>query len=538
MAASPGTVSPPVIGPVSAQSVRVGQALTFVLMITQTDGDLVTATNVTASTGIVGAWSLVNGLFSYVPSDADYGVRTFSFAAVDKDGTSAPVAVAVSVLKAQKAAVRMTDASGSYTQDFNALATNGTDNVWDNAAEPLEAWYAYANAAAVTAYRTGTGSGTSGGLCAFGASGSTDRSLGSLAANSTIYRYGVAFTNETGMAITNLSVRFTGEQWRVANGATNTLAFDYCVTNGVVPLNLGLWHRVNALCFDSPIVTNASLHAGAVYRAAELAATLSRPIAPGQVVLLRWSDIDDDVGYDHAFGIDDLTVTWATGAMPGAIPVGRAGATENFDEMGPDATAELPFLWRVETRDDAPRLSGAYASASDHTMNANAVANFMSAGCYNFSASAVGDQSVGGLSSSNAAKSVTVSAKFLNATGVPVRRWNVRFAVEKYRNGTVGSAVRLLASTNGMDWTSVGQPTALAPDADTNGYAPDARPGTSVAVERQAVFDASVAAGGTFYLAWQVAASEGSVTADAQALGIDDVQVLPAYPKNSIIMAK
>ena len=534
-AVAPGTASPPVISPVAEQSVRVGQALTFALSIIPTEGDPVTLTNVTASAGVTGAWSLTNGLFSYRPVALDIGSQTFTFTAVDKDGTSAPVAVAVSVLKAQMVAVRMMDSVGSYTQDFNALATNGTDNVWDGAAEPLEAWYAYANAAAVTSYRTGAGSGTAGGLCAFGAGGSADRSLGSLAASSTAYRYGVAFTNETGMALTNLTVRFTGEQWRVANGATNTLTFDYCVTNSVVPLNLGTWHRVSALCFDTPLVTNASQHAGAVYRAAGLAASLKRPIAPGQVVLLRWSDTDD-VGNDHAFGIDDLTVSWAAGALPEAISVGRDGASESFDEMGADATAELPFRWHVEVRDDAPRVSGAYASGSEHTVNVIAAANFTVAGSYNFAASEEGDQAIGGLSSSNTAKSVTVSAKFLNATVQPLRRLTVRYAVEKYRNGTVGSAVWLLVSLNGIDWTPVGQPTSFAADADANGYAADARPGATVGVERQVVFGAPVSPGGIFYLAWQIAAAEGSNTADAQALGIDDVLVLPEYPVQTVIL--
>lgn len=522
--------TPPGIDPVSAQSVRVGQTLTFGLAITPTDGDLVTATNVTASAGVSGAWSLSNGLFSYVPAEADYGSRTFSFTAVDKDGTSAPVAVAVSVLKAVKPAVRMTEANGSYMQDFNTLATNGTSVVWDNAAEPLEAWSAYANAAAITSYRTGTGSATSGDLYSFGsATTNADRSLGSLAGSSTTYRYGVAFTNETGQAITNIAVRFTGEQWRVANGATNTLAFDYCVTNAVVPLNLGVWHRVNTLCFATPAVTNAGQGAGAIYRSAERSASLKRPLAPGQVVLLRWSD-EDDAGNDHALAIDDVSVAWAAGAMPDAIPVGKAGAAENFNEMGSDAVAELLFLWRVESRNDAPRLSGSFAAASDRTANANAVVNFTYAGSYNFSATAAGDQAVGGLSSGTAAKSVTLFGKFRNVTGLALRRWTVRYSVEKYRNGTVSTAVRLLASTDGVTWTAVGDPTAFAADADTNGYAADARPGATVTVERRAGFASAVADGGVFYLAWQISAAEGDVTAGTQALGVDDVTVEPVYP--------
>ena len=536
-AVAPGTASPPVIGPVPAQCVRVGQTLSFVLSITPTEGDPVTATNVAASAGVAGVWSLTNGLFIYSPAAADIGGQTFTFTAVDKDGTSAPVAVAVSVLKAQKGAVRMTDSTGSYSQDFNALASAGTDIAWDNAADPLEAWYAFANAAAITTYRTGTGTAASGGLYSFGAAGSADRSLGSLASSGSAYRFGVAFTNETGQAVTNLAVRFTAEQWRAANGATNTLVFDYCVTNTVVPLSLGLWHRVNALCFDAPVVTNASQPVGAIYRSAVMSAGIARPVAPGQVVLLRWSD-SDDAGNDHAFGIDDLAVSWAAGAMPDAIPVGSTGASENFDEMGADAAAELPCFWRVETRDDAPRVSGGYASGSDHTMNAIASANFISAGSYNFAASHAGDQAVGGLSSSNAAKSVTVAAKFLNATGKPLRRWKVRYAVEKYRNGTVGSAVRLLASLDGADWTPVGQPSAFAADADENGYAADARPGATVGVERQVVMGAPVSAGGVFYLAWQIAASDGNATADTQALGIDDVCVLPYYSNQTVLLVK
>lgn len=310
-ATSGSQTTPPSLDPVSAQSVRVGQTLTFALTVTPTDGDPVTDTNVTASAGVTGGWSLMNGLFSYTPAAADVGSQTFTFTATDKDGTSAPVAVTVSVLKAQKAAVRMATVTGTYTQDFNTLGTNGTAVLWDNAAEPLEAWYAYANAAEIIAYRTGTGSATYGDLYSFGAAGGTDRSLGSLAGSGTTYYYGVAFTNETGQAITNLVMHFTVEQWRVgASAATNTLAFDYCVTNRVLPLNQGVWQSVSALGFDSPVVTNADQLVGAVYASAARSAALASPVPAGAVVLLRWSDVDD-TGNDHAFGIDDLTVVWS-----------------------------------------------------------------------------------------------------------------------------------------------------------------------------------------------------------------------------------
>ncbi len=529
---------PPVIAPVAPQTAHLSETLTFALTITQTEGDPVTATNVSASAGVSGVWGLTNGVFFYAPATEDIGLRTFFFTAMDKDGLSPAMAVPVTVRRARVAALCMADVTGTHTQDFDALASNGTDNVWDNAAEPLEAWFAYANAIALTSYRTGTGSGTAGGLYSFGVNQGGGRSLGSLASSGKTYRYGAAFTNMTGQTITNLAVGFTAEQWRVgASAATNTLVFEYGITNRVLPLDLGVWYRVNALCFKTPRVTNAIQSAGAVYVSNDLSAAIARPVPPGSVVRLRWSDADD-AGSDHAFGIDNLTVTWAAGEVPCALRVGRMGITETFDEMGGIAGAELPFLWRVEVRDDGPRVSGTYADASDHVMNVNTASVFTAAGSYQFSSGTEGDYAVGGLSAAGAAKTVTAYAKFSNAAGVPVRRWTVRYAVEKYRNGLRGCAVRLLASTDGAVWSEVGAPTSFVADADTNGY-PSARcPGLTVVAERQVTFDSPIAQGRVFYLAWQYAATEGDVTADAQALGIDDVQIVPAMAAKNVFLLR
>ena len=318
-AVDPGAASPPGIMSVLPQSVRVGQTLTFALTITPTDGDPVMSTNVTASSGITGAWSLVGGLFRYTPMAGDLGERTFTFTATDKDGASLPMTAEVAVQDAQLPAIRMTAAEGSYAQDFNSLATNGTAVSWDNAADPLEAWYAYANATEVTTYRTGTGSGAASGLYAFGTAGSADRSLGSLAGSGATYRYAVALTNEMAAAVTNLNVSFTAEQWRTgASAATNTLVFEYCITNQVLSLSQGAWQSVGALCFNSPAVTNAAQSSGATYQSSALSTEITRLVAAGQVVLLRWSDVDDS-GNDHAFGIDDLVVSWSA-AVPQASP--------------------------------------------------------------------------------------------------------------------------------------------------------------------------------------------------------------------------
>ena len=148
------------------------------------------------------------------------------------------------------------------------------------------------------------------------------------------------------------------------------------------------------------------------------------------------------------------------------------------------------------------------------------------------------DQGVGGLSVSNTAKSVTVFAKFSNVTGAPLRRWTIRYAVEKYRNGLTGCSVRLLVAKDGETWSAVGEPTSFAADTDTSGPALDMRPGESVAVERQVAFSSPVAAGDVFYLAWQYAVTDGNSTSDAQALGIDDIFVAPHVPTDCVMMVK
>lgn len=518
---------PPVIRPVAPQSVRVGETLEFALTIMPTGGDPVTATNVTPSAGIRGVWSFAEGRFCFSPMAGDVGRCIFTFAAQDKDGVSDATAATVTVRRAQVAALRITGATGAYVQDFDGMSSNGVDNVWDNAAEPLEAWHAYANATAITAYRAGTGSTQSGGLYAFGSEGSADRSLGSLASSGNAFRYGVAFSNETGLAVTNLSVRYTAEQRRVAaNSATNTLTFEYCITNRVIPLNEGLWRRVNALCFKTPLVTNAIQTACAADESAVLSAEITCPLLPERVLLLRWSD-PDDAGNDHAFGIDDLAVLWAAGEVAESLRVGPSGGTEAFDEMGGLAGSDMPFLWRIEARDDGARVSGPYAAAGVRVANVNGSPNFTVAGGYTFMAGTENDAAVGGLASQSGAKSVTVFAKFCNGTAAPMRRWNVRYAVEKYRNGLTGCSVRLLASTDGETWSTAGAPTSFEADADTNGYPAEECPSITIDVERFVVFAAPVMPEGVFYIAWQYSATDGEETADAQALGIDDVRIVP-----------
>jgi len=302
--------TPPVIAPVAPHVTRVGETLMFALTITATDGDPVTGTNVTALSGVSGVWGLDAGVFSYAPAESDVGERGFAFTAWDKDGTNNPVTVSVTVRYAQVPTVRMTVPVGSYTQTFNGLALNGDVNVWDDAAEPLLAWYACLGNVPPNVYKAGKGTETAGALYAYGTEGNPDRALGAIASDGTgDIRFGVAFTNETGCPITNVTVTYTGEQWRCASNDVQSLVFGYCVTNTVIPLTQGIYEWLPALRFDAPHMTD--MKAGAVTgEGYSVTAPLPVIVAPGNIVVLCWED-KNDAGTDHGLAVDDLVVSWA-----------------------------------------------------------------------------------------------------------------------------------------------------------------------------------------------------------------------------------
>ncbi len=530
---------PPWIAPFPQQTVRVGETLSCGIVIQETNGDPVTATNVSAAAGVSGVWALDAGAFTFSPDAADEGERTFIFTAQDKDGWCEGRELNVTVRPARVPAVDMSGTCGVYTQAFEGLVKGGS-TAWDNASEPLHAWYAYADNAAITSFRFGTGSGTASGLYAFSFAESNACSLGSLAGGGHDLTYGVALTNASGCTITESVIQSRLRQWRVgASALTNTLLAEYCVTNRVVPLNEGVWYRLNALCFDSPCVTNEVQPAGAVTAdvSAEGCARLVRPIPPGGVLLLRWVDVDDP-GIDHAFGLEHVRVAWTSGEAPAGIPVPPEGVTETFDEMGGHAAGGLPWGWRAESRGDGARVTGAYSEAGTAVAHGHAVPDFTAAGSYKFSSCGCRDQAVGGLTDDAQAASVSMLACFVNDTGRSVRTWNVAFEVEKYRRGTVASAVRLLGSADGVSWSEVGPPEVFDADADCTGFPLAQSPGEARLAERRVVLGAPVAPGGVFYLAWQVAVAEGEAEAGAQALAIDNVTVAPVAARANLFIVQ
>lgn len=222
------------------------------------------------------------------------------------------------------AANTLTVANNSYSQNFNGLASTGTTTT----STPLTNWVT-----SRTNYLTGTGSVNTGGVYSFGAASASDRALGSLASNGTgTIHYGTFFSIVAGTSIfDSLTISYTGEQWR--NGGNTTahkLDFAYRIGSATEAITDGTWTDFNALDFTGPVATasagslDGNLTANRVALSQSILSS-SLSIGTGQVIWIRWSDVNDD-GNDHGLAIDDLTVTANFSTAPAAVPLPTAAA--------------------------------------------------------------------------------------------------------------------------------------------------------------------------------------------------------------------
>jgi DNA/RNA endonuclease G (NUC1) len=247
------------------------------------------------------------------------------------DATSTPVVLTISVAPA---GTQTNYPGGSYTQTFDTLPATGTFVIGGVGsvivplstapigAGGMDGWTfsKYAGSGTTTAplFTVNNGASNSGSVFSYGATSTTDRALGSLASGTTVSRFGVSFVNTTGQTITQFTLSYTGEQWRRGSGAANTLTFGYSV--GGTDINTGTFTTVAALNFTAPNTTGTNLaldgNSSSPANRTALSSTVSGlSWAPGQVLVLRWSDVDDSAN-DDGLGIDDLTFTTPVGAAP------------------------------------------------------------------------------------------------------------------------------------------------------------------------------------------------------------------------------
>ncbi len=267
----------------------------------------------------------------------------------------------------------------TYVQDFNTLPSTGTTN----AATTLPAGWTFleTGTGANSTFRAADGTNNTGDTISLGASGSTERALGSLRSGSVASVYGARLRNDNAGPLVDFSVSYIGEQWRQGTaGRCDFLRFEY--STDATSLSTGTWIAVPELDFQSlacgTIVTNA-LNGNLPENQRFVLRTINNPgIAPGAEFWIRWVDADA-TSADDSLAIDDVAVTVTAGPAPApvvsfAAPAvtaneGAAGQANSIDftvNVTPAPTAAQSVSFNVAVTGDAGRFG--YAGPSTVTV--------------------------------------------------------------------------------------------------------------------------------------------------------------------------
>jgi len=348
---------------------------------------------------------------------------------------------------------------GTYTQNFDSLASSGTVNWTNNVTLP--GWYAAKSGTNAPNYAASTGSGTAGGLYSFGVAGvnpASDRALGSLGSGSASpVIYGLRFTNDTGLAVTNITVAYTGEEWRNGGSASaGSLAFSYGVSSSLITnaVDATAWTNFAALNFTTPTVgSTASALDGnnGTNRQVFASVILTNVTVPaGQELFLRWLDVDD-TGNDSALAIDDLTVNFQT-TTNGVTGVSNSAPVITLQPQNQAASeGAFAILTVAATGSPAPffqwRLNGInLPGANSATLKLN---NLTTNQAGNYSVTIT---NIAGATNSSAARLVVMPASVLATNGaIKILTYNVA------GNNSGADANAALWSTNATQVQAIGR---------------------------------------------------------------------------------
>ena len=285
------------------------------------------------------------------------------------------------------APVSLATAGVALTQSFDALANTGATNELT-----IRGWaLSEAGTSPNQLYGSGTGSSNAGDTYSFGSVAATDRALGGLQSGTVIPTIGAAFTNNTGLTLTSLLVSYFGEQWR--NGGANAIdTLDFQISTNATSLTTGTWTDVNALDFNSPIVSAvaAALDGNlAANRTAVSSEITGLTLASGATIWIRWTDFNV-AGSNAGLAIDDFSITARSlTAAADAGTVAENATITNGNLFANDASlGGAPALLIASAMSGATALMlgtpFTTASGGSLTVNANGTYSYNPNGAFNY----------------------------------------------------------------------------------------------------------------------------------------------------------
>ena len=202
----------------------------------------------------------------------------------------------------------------AYTQNFDSLAALTVptgDKDWLNGTT-LPYWQAYKDADAVSSFNYNAGTGATGGLYVF-ATNRNDlvRALGAYSTQNDEFSFGLAFTNDMDKTMLLSNLTYSAQQWGFANTTSQTLSVSVLVTNRldwIAAYGEG-WTELGST--QSAVYGEGVAHDTPVSTPVEISPLPEISVAPGDVLMIKWTINSLKSGKPGMMGIDNVTVEFA-----------------------------------------------------------------------------------------------------------------------------------------------------------------------------------------------------------------------------------
>ena len=203
----------------------------------------------------------------------------------------------------------------TYTQNFDSLAalTVATgDKDWLNGTT-LPYWQAYKGTAAATSIKYNGGAENHGGLYALSTNQShAVRAFGAYSTQNDEFSFGLAFTNDTGRTVKLSSLAYSAQQWGFKNDTNQTLSVSAKVADGLdwIAAYTDGWTELGSM--QSLVYGTEVVHDTPVATPVAITPAEEISVAPGQVLMLKWTIHSLKSGKPGMMGIDDVAVTFVS----------------------------------------------------------------------------------------------------------------------------------------------------------------------------------------------------------------------------------
>lgn len=304
-------------------------------------------TNKASARAIIDDIAIVSGYSAgheepdYVVNDLDVGTATsysfsglpsvpvfFAVEAVGRRGVTSEKTAAVEVDLANPDKVAVLNAcplssleGNTYTQNFDSLAaltaTTGDKECLNGTT--IQYWQYYKDDMAAASIKYNGGAGNSGGLYALSTNQNHEvRALGAYSTKDNEFSFGIAFTNDTERTMTLSSVAYLAQQWGFKNDTNQTMSVSVKVVDDLdwISSYADGWTELGST--QSTVYGTEEVHDTPVSTPVVISPDPEISVAPGQVLMIKWTIHSLKSGKPGMMGIDNVTV----GFTPVIVPKG------------------------------------------------------------------------------------------------------------------------------------------------------------------------------------------------------------------------